>query len=779
MLQKLFTVLIVLSLLPVFLYAQERTILKPKGMTYLPNGNRQNPEVIPLNKWEKSRMQRMHQNKNIIRNSSNSDNPLNLLDTLFIVPDGALFATRFGMYGQDRLVQWFVAPADLYLKEVGFAFRNADTPFPQVEVKIVGFQPNITTEDLEYLTSSWVGSYEATGNGYNDVTAFLDDPDRTGPWTGINGHPEVFGNDIWSDLGVGLAFTPFVDSVNLPPVYQFIDLNALGYPDIKAGTIFGVVVKNLHPVANTQVVRLACTTVDAGNNQFSLWKFYQAFRLTTDDRGWWSRDAQTFMAAVIEIYGNTAPDINSFTIIPSDVNLGPFTVDANITDENPGNPDSAGVASAKIQWSTDGGTNWNDVAMTGSEPNFTGQIPAQSSNTTVTYRISSTDITNKTSTSNEVEFYIFQPSGASTLVIFNGFNELTGFPQDAYWGPGVDFEYDSWNYGTATTALLNNYDNVIEIWDENFGVYNDDIIRTWIEGEGNRNYFLAGQEYLGAKNGYIDSPYVAGDFEYDILGLTHSYNDITYYGPSNNSIGDSLPTLLLPQSGTLFGTPLLDLFNSLVPPADSLMFNPLFVLNPPGLSENLNWQDGFDVSTDVIVDMKVETRGIGSQGVPRPNPTVQELPTLAHRTLPAGNKIIFHAYDPIALTTAVNDTYPYFYWVGVDSLNSVFQALRWFDIVLSANETGGNLPSDFSIAQNYPNPFNPVTTIKFSIPQSSKVTLKVYDILGREVSTLINDTRNAGNYEVNFEASGLASGMYIYTITAGDYTASKKMMLLK
>ncbi|OGU78796.1 MAG: hypothetical protein A2W11_03155 [Ignavibacteria bacterium RBG_16_35_7] len=177
--------------------------------------------------------------------------------------------------------------------------------------------------------------------------------------------------------------------------------------------------------------------------------------------------------------------------------------------------------------------------------------------------------------------------------------------------------------------------------------------------------------------------------------------------------------------------------------------------------------------------MMVETRGIGAQWKPRPNPIVRELPTLAHRELTAGNKIVFVAYDPVSLTTANDDSYPYWYWVGPDTANSVFQALRWFDIVLGVNGTGGSVPTDFALEQNYPNPFNPATTIKFSIPQSSRVTLKIYDILGREVSTLVNEVRNAGNYEVNFNASGFASGMYIYTITAGDYRASKKMMLLK
>jgi hypothetical protein len=90
------------------------------------------------------------------------------------------------------------------------------------------------------------------------------------------------------------------------------------------------------------------------------------------------------------------------------------------------------------------------------------------------------------------------------------------------------------------------------------------------------------------------------------------------------------------------------------------------------------------------------------------------------------------------------------------------------------------LPSEYKLLQNYPNPFNPSTTINFSIPVSSKLTLKVYDPAGREVSTLVNEFKSAGNYSVNFTAgSGLNSGVYFYTMTAGEFKVTKKFMLIK
>ncbi|MCB0747881.1 MAG: T9SS type A sorting domain-containing protein [Ignavibacteriae bacterium] len=101
-------------------------------------------------------------------------------------------------------------------------------------------------------------------------------------------------------------------------------------------------------------------------------------------------------------------------------------------------------------------------------------------------------------------------------------------------------------------------------------------------------------------------------------------------------------------------------------------------------------------------------------------------------------------------------------------------------------KTSEIIPEQFSLNQNYPNPFNPSTVIQFSIPnvnQNGKiinnVMLKVYDVLGREVKTLVNESKQPGTYEVKFDASQLSSGIYFYTLSAGDFYQTKKMMLLK
>ncbi|MCH7516312.1 MAG: T9SS type A sorting domain-containing protein, partial [Bacteroidetes bacterium] len=115
---------------------------------------------------------------------------------------------------------------------------------------------------------------------------------------------------------------------------------------------------------------------------------------------------------------------------------------------------------------------------------------------------------------------------------------------------------------------------------------------------------------------------------------------------------------------------------------------------------------------------------------------------------------------------------------GIKVASQAFRFFTWSGVV-SVERENNLFPDEYSLSQNYPNPFNPSTTIKFSVPQQSNVVLRVYDILGSEVANLVNETLDAGNYTINFDASQFASGMYIYTLTAGDFTTSKKMMLLK
>jgi len=98
---------------------------------------------------------------------------------------------------------------------------------------------------------------------------------------------------------------------------------------------------------------------------------------------------------------------------------------------------------------------------------------------------------------------------------------------------------------------------------------------------------------------------------------------------------------------------------------------------------------------------------------------------------------------------------------------------------VSVEEIPGTIPSEFALTQNYPNPFNPTTTISFTMPEANVVSLKVFNMLGQEVATIINEQKAAGAYKATFDASNIASGTYVYTLKVGSFVESKKMILLK
>ena len=95
------------------------------------------------------------------------------------------------------------------------------------------------------------------------------------------------------------------------------------------------------------------------------------------------------------------------------------------------------------------------------------------------------------------------------------------------------------------------------------------------------------------------------------------------------------------------------------------------------------------------------------------------------------------------------------------------------------DETAVEVPVEYSLAQNYPNPFNPETTISFSLPEKANISLKIFDLLGREVATLASGEMNEGHHKVVFNAKNLSSGLYIYRLEAGEFSAVRKLLLLK
>jgi hypothetical protein len=199
--------------------------------------------------------------------------------------------------------------------------------------------------------------------------------------------------------------------------------------------------------------------------------------------------------------------------------------------------------------------------------------------------------------------------------------------------------------------------------------------------------------------------------------------------------------------------------NLLVDPSANLGIQP-----PNSLSYNGGTLAGIHQIPNVVIDIYEANKTEGPPSAYR---------WLGSTTTDANGVFAFDFNDP--LVEAVTAT------ASTSSMGtSSFAYLDKFTGVENKDE----LLKKFSLDQNYPNPFNPITKIKYTIPSEGtslmkSVQLKVYDVLGNEVATLVNEEKRAGNYEITFNAANLPSGIYFYQLKAGEFVSTKKLMLLK
>ncbi len=108
-----------------------------------------------------------------------------------------------------------------------------------------------------------------------------------------------------------------------------------------------------------------------------------------------------------------------------------------------------------------------------------------------------------------------------------------------------------------------------------------------------------------------------------------------------------------------------------------------------------------------------------------------------------------------------------------------FIKIKLNNVTTGVEQTGIQIPADYSLSQNYPNPFNPLTMISYQLPINSNVSLKVYNILGQDIATLVNEQQSAGTYSVSFDASAYSSGIYYFKLSSGSFNQVRKMVLMK
>jgi len=574
------------------------------------------------------------------------------------------------------------------------------------------------------------------------------------PWTD-NADPCSNGwdYDLWQEVGFGWPITPVKQDG--PGNYQWVEMMDSGYePEVKAGDIFGVaVIHNGVTLDEDRIGIFADNTLG-----YPGWKYYENGRLTSDKPGWWVRMYTWDFAVAVDITGDTPPKIEILTYLYTTLMTGPFPIRARITDENPsGGP--AGVALAELVSVVDNfDTTRSKMVHVGNDI-YEDIIEKKNPGDYIQYWVEAEDVNGNRSRSEIWKYYIFNPNPeAWALLVFNGFQEPNGYPQDYYFIALEWLFYDVWSYGPLTTELVNKYKSIIEITTNGPTAINSDVIRNWLFTAGDNNYMLCGDEWLGAQTGWRDTTYSPRDFQYDILGIAADYNDINYANPGDQN----LPSVVIPVEGSLLGDALLMKYNQVS--SDSgwdapMLYDPAYEIGGD------NWLDGVDFLEDVEIDMT----GIGIDS--------NSYNIAGHRTLASGNKIAFLAYDPLSLYSQFEDGSQYF-WYGILPEAPHNQAVMWFGY-MPPSVDDNNSPHSYWISQNYPNPFNPSTIIKYQVPERSFVTLKVFDILGNEITTLVNEEKDIGQFQVEFGNKNLSSGVYFYTFRAGNYINVKKMILLR
>jgi hypothetical protein len=748
-------------------YAQEQNLLRPIGSAYI---SKRSPEVL-VDQPSKGAVVNLSKS---ISNPVLTGAPAGKIDTLSYRKSlGGNWNTNFGMFAGDYMVQWYQAPADLFVKQVGFTTSDNATPGTEIAIKLYKVGNGVTFNQMQRVGPSAVkqGTFRSADPTYAlGYVGFEDESDNSGYIRAGSTADHIafpYAEDIWSDAGFGLTVAP-VPSTSTGPVYQFINMSDLGSePQVLRGEMFAIVAKHNGVNFDGASDRIGFwSKATVGDPDYYGWKFYATGRTTNDSSTayWYSREYTWDFVAVVDLVGDRPPVISNVTPLVTTLSTDARTVSATITDDNPGGSTPGGVSAAILQWSVDGGTNWTDVPMTAAGDVYSADIPGQVPGTAVTYRISATDDNSGNSVSAPINYSIFQKT-KDVLFVYNSTNFSANTARRFYIGGSTNTPYivnpvdnDIWlaSYGTGEAAdVMSLYNWVVQV-DGSFPVQDfSAAAKAYLDGatESNkRNYFLSSQDYgcLLDPN-CADLTFAAGDFHFDYMGLEK-------LGPQDLTFTAGVKVQLAPVAG--------DPLSGWVD--DNNTANGVTYFYDP--TYELGFTGYIDAMTPNSSGTPIFSRTNGGEVV-------------GVRSEGANWKTAFLAFDYAANNfrsdtslTQAND--PKYAW-GVEVGNQALAFLQWAGYVTGIETVNPNVPERFNLSQNYPNPFNPTTNIRFDIKSTAQVELKIYDILGTEIQTLVNSQLAPGTYNVNFDAAKLSTGVYFYTIKAGDFVSTKKMMLVK
>lgn len=703
--------------------------------------------------------------------------PMGVLDTMIWVDN---VVSNFGGWTKDYFLEYFVPAADGILHSI--TFNMSDLP----EVDGGGMSVWIYNSNYAWAEISTSTIADACGDawlGYYDESTGLEPFGTTWVSGGINAVEGAIADKKYDPLGTKAWPMIGAGAVSLPPnaddggfvTYDLLDMGS-EYNFFQGDTFLVVIRFNGFPdEGDGNDYRIGFLSGQGAVEPQPAMKFYGTISSPAgrcgagaDDWGWYIRSYIWDWRCNVEWTGDRGPVIGDVTQLLTTLSTDPRTVEATITDDDPSGATAGGVASANLMVSIDGGE-FAAIAMSNTSGDiWAAEIPAQTAGTSVTYYVEATDVADLFTEQKVSVTYFYYEKGADSefLVMLDGLSG-SGYPSIYYfYKTDVKNPYDIWAYGAATAELLDLYSTVIEITTGGPKAGNAVTIKTWLD-QGGKNYLLAGDEVIGGWYGWPGTVVTipAGDndadpfFEY--LGITKYYGDINY-GVSGDQ---GLPWRIYPVAGDLLSGELADTMAAYG--IDTLLYDPAYEIGAD------NWLDAVGVAAGVTVAFTA----IPNEANAANYGTAALAVGFYKEDATLNNKLVFLGFDPLSINSA-----PYVWW-SASPQSPLTKAVRWFGVVSGIEETD-IIASKYRLSQNYPNPFNPTTSIAYSIPENAHVKLTIYNMLGQEIRTLVDNHQTAHSYRATWDATdnfgnSVPSGIYFYTIEANKYFATKKMVLLK
>ncbi len=729
-------------------------------------------EAIPLKKGERAQdaVARLENARTSLFSKPSSAN--GLIDTLKQYPgvanDDVLLTSNFGWNHQDVAFIWFVPAAGGKVKEIWWRNYSLQGDIKKGTIRAWYANPKVDQAISASVLTKYIGYYKDPTDGDGLVTPYM--PATGDQWFYKNGAADstLFGYDplgteVSTWLPGGLQVT--LDSGK----WQGIVLESWGDSMfVKLGEKFGFTLSNdtkvsdIPPADPVTGARMEILSYPNGNPApFHSYKWYETGRNSATDKGWHLRgDYEWGMYTVIEYTTDRAPKVELVGSYNTTLKTTTRPIEVKVTDDNPGGG-PFGVASVRLFTKKGALASYDSALVAGTGSQYIGTAPAASPGDTVYWRWVATDVGGNRTAFGPRTYVVFKKNQAN-LLVYNNAQYSLGTSNLIYTSSSSKF--DRWSGPTDGTGelddLLAMYNNVI-IADGSFpsrNVY--PAVKTWFgKGTANakKNLFFTSQDY----GCYItpacgDTTFTAGSLEFDYLGvLTLGTQDL---GPTNR------PYKVVPLADTV--TNYLIKYNK--DSSTTLWHYPTFEL-------------AFSAYPDAMVP-KAGAKALFTDGA--------GTNTLGVKNSGATFNSMFVAFDAGALqfrsdTALHNATYssitdPKYAWiVDIGSLSVAF-----LNSVTSVKPVSEVVPGAFALGQNYPNPFNPTTTLEYSIPVRSNVEIAIFNILGQQVATVVNDMHDAGAHRATWNGKDsfgkpVASGIYFYQMRAGSFEQVKKMMLMK